>query len=318
MVALGAAAIVGVGLVAAFLLKQKDQEKHKARIMQLIQKMTEHGVLMKNPSMTASKLSRFVASGPQALAVTTDFDRTMTGANSVSAHGVIECADVLSSAYCERSKELFDKYYKIECDPNMAMEEKFPFMREWYESNHDATIKEGLQLSMIKTAVAQNVENNSLHMRSGAIDLYGRLQAAGVPLLVFSAGLANVIEEVLEQKCGAIAPTTRVVANRMMFDKSGLLVSYSEPLIHMFNKNAAAVGPVEGPHRPCHLLLGDSMGDLTMCDGADPPPSVLLKVGFLNLHVDKNRERYMDGYDLVIPNDGSMDPVLDILSELGL
>ena len=72
-------------------------------------------------------------------------------------------------------------------------------------------------------------------------------QAAGIPFLIFSAGLADVIQEVLTQVQGTgdapvkqTRPGQRIVSNRMLWS-GGILTGFSEPLIHMFNKNQSQV-----------------------------------------------------------------------------
>lgn len=36
----------------------------------------------------------------------------------------------------QRCKDLFEKYYPIEIDPHMSVEEKIPFMIQWYDGAH--------------------------------------------------------------------------------------------------------------------------------------------------------------------------------------
>lgn len=62
----------------------------------------------------------------------------------------------------------------------------------------------------------------------------------------------------------------------------GLLQAFKGPLIHSFNKREGAVSHVaELQGRPNVLLLGDSLGDLTMADGV-PDHQNILTIGFLN------------------------------------
>ena len=50
-----------------------------------------------------------------------------------------------------------------------------------------------------------------------------------------SAGLGDVIEEFLHQRLPfALADSTHVVSNRMVFDSTGRLADFSEPLLHMW------------------------------------------------------------------------------------
>lgn len=63
------------------------------------------------------------------------------------------------------------------------------------------------------------------------------------------------------------------------------------------------------------LLLGDSIGDLTMADGV-PGVQNILKIGFLNDKVEERRERYMDSYDIVLEKDETLDVVNGLLQHI--
>lgn len=187
-------------------------------------------------------------------------------------------------------------------------------MRDWYEKNHAAMAAQKITKPLITEACGKA----PVIMREKALEVIDFAQGAGIPLLIFSAGLADIIEEVLELKLKEfkggvkLKATTKVVSNRMVFEGEEL-VGFSEPLIHMFNKNQGAV-PVElQPVAPNQILMGDGYGDRTMCDGAETPADVLFKIGFLNDHVEEKLESYMDAFDLVVLDDASMECVLKIL-----
>lgn len=158
--------------------------------------------------------------------------------------------------------------------------------------------------------ITEAVRTAPMHMREGAKEMMRTLARAEVPLLVLSAGLGgaagvsaprppplatnrathpnyltcllrlahntpaytDVLEEVLKQKCGPLPPTTHVISNRMVFNDDGLLVGFSEPLIHMFNKHethSADAPYYQAVHnRRNVILLGDGLGDLDMAEGA--------------------------------------------------
>lgn len=63
------------------------------------------------------------------------------------------------------------------------------------------------------------------------------------------------------------------------------------------------------------ILLGDSIGDLTMADGV-PGVQNILKIGFLNDKVEERRERYMDSYDIVLEKDETLDVVNGLLQHI--
>ena len=289
-------------------------------------------VRIKNAGLVQQKLSMLLAGGTANLAVVADFDRTMSGAKSISAHGVLERVDVFDEEFQKLTQANTAKYYPIEIDPNLTIEQKLPHMRDWYEKNHAAMASQNIT----KPKISEAVKSANVIMREKSLEVIDFVQRAGIPLLIFSAGLGDIIEEVLEFKMNEISlkleESTKVVSNRMVFRgeevrvvrgrrqnyiiltrHSWQLVGFSEPLIHMFNKNQGAV-PVElQPTAPNQILMGDGYGDRTMCDGAETPADVLLKFGFLNDHVDEKLESYLDAFDIVIVDDGSMECVLKIL-----
>lgn len=73
----------------------------------------------------------------------------------------------------------------------------------------------------------------------------------------------------------------------------GVLQAFKGQLIHSFNKREGAMSRVEGLRelqgRPNVLLLGDSLGDLTVADGVAKPQNILT-IGFLNDQVTEHVE----------------------------
>lgn len=75
----------------------------------------------------------------------------------------------------------------------------------------------------------------------------------------------------------------------MEFNDNEQLMGFKPPLIHTFNKNDSVI-PVDCyrdlSRRNNVILLGDSVGDVTMAEGVKRRGS-LLKIGFLNEVVRK-------------------------------
>ncbi|MBA0808830.1 hypothetical protein Gohar_024539 [Gossypium harknessii] len=158
------------------------------------------------------------------------------------------------------------------------------------------------------------------------------IQEKDVPVLIFSAGLADIIEEVLRQKVHRYFKNIKIVSNQMVFDDSGRLVSFKGKLIHSLNKNEHALdmatplhdqtGGIDGAvadnasvkQRTNVLLLGDHTGDLGMSDGLNYENRI--SVGFLNDNIEKNLENYRKAFDIVYLNDRPMWGVVDLAAEL--
>ena len=244
-----------------------------------------------------AKLAALIAGGAGKLTVVADFDRTLTTADSASAHGVL--AKALPDAFQKTEKELFAHYYPIEKDLDMPLEKKIPLMTEWYGKNHAAMAKYELTRAKMADAVLE-AAGHDFELREGAVAALDLLETAGVKLQVFSAGVGDVIDVALEEMYGTLAETTTVVSNRMIW-KDGVHAGFTEPLIHMYNKSQKSVGaPLENA-----VLVGDSLGDSTMADGAAAGPDVVLKIGYLNAPSPSAdaRAKYSRAFDVVVRND---------------
>lgn len=92
--------------------------------------------------------------------------------------------------------------------------------------------------------------NQSIHPRTPTLAL--RRQRAQVPFLIFSAGIADVIEEVCAQQLRHPLPgNVHIVSNHMLFEKGNgegdggdKLVGFTEPVFHVFNKRCVFLFPL--------------------------------------------------------------------------
>ncbi len=114
------------------------------------------------------------------------------------------------------------------------------------------------------------------------------LNEAQVPVLVFSAGIGDILEEILLMH-DAYFPNIKIVSNYMDFNEKGALIGFKKPIIHTFNKNETVLGEskeyfADLSHRQNAILLGDSDGDIHMGAGMENPGAIL-KIGFLNSKV---------------------------------
>ncbi|XP_059628524.1 uncharacterized protein LOC132271222 isoform X2 [Cornus florida] len=234
--------------------------------------------------------------GPTKLQVIADFDATLTkyridGCRGQSSHGLLQQGN---PEYDAKREELYVYYHPLEINPTIPLDEKAKLMEEWWEKTHSLLIEGGLTYDAIKNSV----ENSTIAFREGVVELFELLEERDVPVLIFSAGLADVIEEVLRQKLHRSFKNVKIVSNRMVFDQHGRLVSFKGKTIHVLNKNEHALDMAAPIHdrlgdidwaiddntsvkkRTNVLLLGDHIGDLGMSDGLNYETRI--SVGFLS------------------------------------
>ncbi|XP_016006319.2 7-methylguanosine phosphate-specific 5'-nucleotidase isoform X2 [Rousettus aegyptiacus] len=251
--------------------------------------------------------------------VISDFDMTLSrfaynGKRCPSSHNILDNSKIISEECRKELKALLHHYYPIEIDPHWTIKEKLPHMVEWWTKAHSLLCEQKIQ----KFQIAQVVRESNAMLREGYKTFFNTLYQNSVPLFIFSAGIGDILEEIIRQK-QVFHPNIHVVSNYMDFDEDGFLQGFKGQLIHTYNKNST-VCENSGYFQQLQgktniLLLGDSMGDLTMADGVLGVENIL-KIGFLNDKVEEQRERYMESYDIVLEKDESLDVVNGLLQHI--
>ncbi|XP_042512586.1 cytosolic 5'-nucleotidase 3-like isoform X2 [Macadamia integrifolia] len=293
-------------------------------------KFSEAVEVVDDPQSLEVKKAAIRDAGPGKLQVIVDFDATLTkywvnGRRGQSTHNLLQQSN---PEYDVKRQQLYEYYHPLEFSPTIPIEEKTMLMEEWWGKSHALLIEGGLTYGDIKKSVA----NATLEFRDGVVELFTYLEERGVPVLIFSAGLADIIEEVLSQKLHKSFKNVKIVSNRMIFDNDGHLVSFRGKTIHVLNKNEHAIdmaapmhdqlGGIDGPtndnylvkKRTNVLLLGDHLGDLGMSDGLNYENRIT--VGFLNNDVENSLEIYQRAFDVVCLNDGPMWGVVKLVAEI--
>ena len=118
-----------------------------------------------------------------------------------------------------------------------------------------------------------------------------------------------------------ILPNTHIVSNHMVFDQD-VLVGFSSPSYHVFNKKALYAKDTSPyfqlpdlAQRGYLLLLGDSLGDTTMCEGMDVTDQNKIKIGFLNDKVERLPD-YLQAYDVVLLGDPDFEFISTLLEDI--
>ncbi|XP_077051676.1 cytosolic 5'-nucleotidase 3-like isoform X3 [Siphateles boraxobius] len=264
---------------------------------------------MRDPNRVEQILTSMRNAGSSTLQVISDFDMTLTrfaynGKRCPTCHNILENSKLISEDCKDKLQNLLDTYYPIEIDSTRSVEEKLPLMVEWWTKAHELLVEQKIS----KDHLVRAVKESEAMLRDGYKQFFDHLHQMSVPLLIFSAGIGDVLEEVIRQ-AGAFHPNVKVFSNYMDFDDSGVLRAFKGELIHIYNKREGAVLNVEHfkelQSRCNVLLLGDSLGDLNMADGVMDLQNIL-KIGYLNDKVDERRQSYLNTYDIILEKDETM------------
>lgn len=261
------------------------------------------------PEVVEAVLDKVVRGGRHKLQWVVDFDYTLTRAHKDGhpvdcSWGVMENSHLLPDSYTDQTNALRSKYLVIEHDPSLSIEEKIPYMIEWYTKANDLL----KQCKVNKSFFPRMVEVSNVEFRDGTDQMMKTLAGWDVPVLILSAGLGDLLVEVLK-KFEVLTDNVKVVSNFLSFDHEGNVTGIDGEMIHVFNKSESAIH--DSPyfkkleHRHNVILMGDSVGDLQMANGVENVEA-LLKIGFLNNQSEEKIKKYEEIYDLVLVDDQTM------------
>lgn len=173
------------------------------------------------------------------------------------------------------------------------------------------------------------------HNREGVLDFFEGLGNLDIPFLILSAGLGNVILQVLN-KYNLQKRNLKVIANHVKCreDETKIVEELEGRLVHPYNKGDISLclsGNYFTSLSHCKniIVLGDSLGDVSMSCGAISA-STVLTIGFLNekvymavlqkrnkcfkilfycylFQIEDCLESYMEHYDIVLADDQTFD-----------
>ncbi|XP_039975683.1 cytosolic 5'-nucleotidase 3-like [Xiphias gladius] len=276
----------------------------------MIPELSNPSVCMRDPQRVQEILQSMVKAGSNTVQVISDFDMTLTrfaynGKRCPTCHNILDNSKLISEDCKAKLKELLNTYYPIEIDSSRSIEEKLPLMVEWWTKAHKLLVQQKIR----KDLLAMVVRESDAMLREGYQLFFDHLYEHSIPLLIFSAGIGDILEEVIRQ-AGVFHPNVKVFSNYMDFDECGVLRAFKGELIHIYNKREGALLNTghfqELRTRPNVLLMGDSLGDLTMADGVQDMENIL-KIGFLNDKVEERKQSYLDSYDIVVVKDETLE-----------
>jgi len=276
------------------------------------------GIRIKNPEKLNRKIADVKKDGSKELHLISDFDRTLTnaftdGKKISSSYALLRNGGYLGEEYTKKDIALFEQYYPLENDPNLSDEEKYGKMEEWWSKHYQLFIDFGLT----KDILINSTKKSETELRQGSLELFDILKEKEIPLLIFSAGLGDLVKLFLEKR-RLITNNVHIISNFLKFDDEGNVIGYSDKLIHVYSKNEVEIKDTpyyqEVAKRKNVILLGDSLGDLGMTEGMEHDTTI--RIGFLNEKEEELFDKYSEAFDVVILNDGSMDYVNGMLKEI--
>ncbi|MBU3941581.1 MAG: haloacid dehalogenase-like hydrolase [Nanoarchaeota archaeon] len=275
-------------------------------------------ILIKNKKAFEQKLNKIKLDGVDNLHVIADFDKTLTkaivkGQKTHTSIAQIREGGYLSEDYVKKSFALYDKYHPFEINHKLSDEEKDRKMMEWWSRHIMLLVEEGMNQKVVEDII----KKKRILLRKGAEDFFKKLHEKNIPLLIFSAGVGDIIKGYLESE-GLLYDNMHIISNFFDYDKKGTVMGYKSKIIHAFNKDEFAIkGTIYFDmikQRKNVILIGDSLGDIDMAKGIEH--KAMLKIGFLNKDIEKNKDVYERKYDALILNDGPMDFVVSLIKSI--
>lgn len=198
----------------------------------------------------------------------------------------------LPEEYLEEAKHLYDKYRPMEIDPHLSLHEKSIAMSEWMQAA--SNLLKGFEFDSNEIKEVARTFDNIL--RDGTTEMFEKLYNVNVPVIVFSAGLGDMVEAVLRYH-NALFDNVKVISNFLKYNGKQLDGFKNDVMIHAYNKNKCAVAEdslkVLGSNRQNVLLMGDTTGDADMIEEIENrTDKTVLKIGFLYEHVNFSLIRY--------------------------
>ncbi|MFA5303044.1 MAG: hypothetical protein WC393_00720 [Candidatus Nanoarchaeia archaeon] len=276
-------------------------------------------LFIRDESELEDKINIFKKQGLHKIQVVSDFDRTLTQAffkaHSVqTSYSLIREGNYLTEDYPKLAFALFDKYHPYEISKNLPIAEKSKYMIKWWQEHLKIMIEHGMKKSVIDDIV----QKNKTVYRQGFFEFSKMLNDLGIPFLILSAGLGDIIKGSLE-KNKSMYSNIKIIANFYEYNINGSINGYLSNIIHPFNKNEASIKNNDYfkkiMERSNIILLGDTLEDAEMIKGANCEN--LISIGFLNKsNSPKELHDYSEKYDLIILNDSSMNPALELIKRL--
>lgn len=262
------------------------------------------------------KISKIKEDGLNSLVIISDFDGTLTrgyspqGVRESNSSNVLSKKKILGDKYTNIASALERFYLKVENEPTLSIEKRTAYMNRWWTKQWEAMAASGLKRSHIKEVIAKKHITERKHFN----DFFDIIYAHNVPLIILSAGIEDIIEQLIKNQ-GRLTNNVHVVSNRLKFDNKGeftgenefgvMITSMNKTSIHIKNRDFYPIIK----DRKNAVLIGDSISDANMDNGMNY--DTVLKIGFFRDDGnEKKKIAYQNAFDILL--DDSQD-LLDVI-----
>ena len=243
------------------------------------------------------------------LYIITDFDHTLTTKDSQNCWGILSSIPNINKEYIEKSLNNNNYYLPIEQNDNLDYKIKNEKMKKWYTKHVNMLIKYNVKESQIN----EIGRSTSIILREGVTDFLKFTNENNIPVIIVSAGISSIIENVLKQN-NCFYNNIYIIANIFKF-KDDKVKSLRNKIIHSLNKNKIEV-PIKIQNvlknKDEVIILGDNIDDSKVYLKENKK---ILKVGFLNYDDCHKLKNFKNHFDLVYSQDSTFINLLNFLKE---
>lgn len=242
------------------------------------------------------------------LYILTDFDGTITEDSSDSSWASIFKNPNVTDEFVKECIKIFKYYHRYEIDESIALKEKMLIMSEWYNKNIE-TLK---RFEITEETINYSANNESImSFRDGAKQFLKEMNDKGIPIIVISAGVGNIIQQFLiNNSCNY--PNIYICSNFLEYENGTIKSIRDNNLIHPLNKNEISLPQhiqERISNRNNSILLGNSISDINMANSKKN----VYKIGFLDENVEERIGTFKQNYDIVCTDNTSYDELRDKL-----
>ncbi|KAM9180551.1 cytosolic 5'-nucleotidase 3A-like [Dugong dugon] len=201
---------------------QEMTNQESAVHVKMMPEFQKGSVPIKNPARVEEIICGLIKGGAAKLQIIRDFDMTLStfsykGKRCPTCLNVTDNCKLVTDECRKKLLQLKEKYYAIEVDPALTVEEKYPYKVEWYTKSHGLLVEQALPKDKLK----EIVEESDVMLKEGFENFFDKLQQHSIPVFIFSAGIGDVFEEVIRQ-AGVYHPNVKVVSSFMDLDENGV------------------------------------------------------------------------------------------------